>query len=214
MTPPPPLDNTVHLGDCVAFMKTLPDKCVDFVCTEPPYGIDFGYDQHDDNFEGWKRLMGACIPEWLRICRGPIVFPSCSNDALVWLFANYPPKWMMAWYNGSPGHRSAIGFNDWEPLFVLGEKIHRNTHDHFYAKPTDAHIDWHPCPKSMEYAKTLITKFSDEGDLVFDPFGGSGTTFLAAAQGNRRYLGCELSPAYHAKILQRLELETAQGKMF
>ncbi len=212
MTTPP--DNHVHLGDCLAYMKSLPDKCVDFVCTDPPYGIDFGYDQHDDNFEGWKKLMAACIPEWMRISRGPIIFPGGNHQGRIWLFQNFPPLWTLCWYKGSPGHRAAVGFNDWEMLFVMGEKIYRNTHDHFYAKPTDGHIDWHPCPKSLEYAKVLITKFSDEGDLVFDPFGGSGTTFLAAAQGNRRYLGCEMSPAYHEKILARLSLETAQGKLF
>ena len=46
--------NRVYLGDCIAFMKTMPDKCVDFICTDPPYGIGFKYDKHEDSFEGWK----------------------------------------------------------------------------------------------------------------------------------------------------------------
>lgn len=213
MTATPP-QNVIHLGDCVEFMQTLPDASVDFICTDPPYGIDFGYDQHDDNFEGWKKLMAACIPEWHRICRGPIIFPSASLAGRRWLWQNYPPLWTLCWYKGSPGHAAAVGFNDWEDLHVMGRNIHRHAHDHFYAKPTDAHIDWHPCPKSTEYAAWLVSRFSKPGDIVFDPFAGSGTILLVAEQAGRRWLGCEMSPNYHARIIARLALETAQGKLF
>jgi DNA modification methylase len=34
--------NKIHHGDCLEFMKQLPDKCIDLVLTDPPYGIDFG----------------------------------------------------------------------------------------------------------------------------------------------------------------------------
>ncbi len=45
---------------------------------------------------------------------------------------------------------------------------------------------------------------SNPGDLVLDPFGGSGTTLAAAKQLGRHYLGVELSEEYAARIRERL----------
>ena len=53
----------------------------------------------------------------------------------------------------------------------------------------------------------FIKAFSDDGDLVYDPFCGSGTTVVAAHRLNRVGLGMELSPKYMAVILERLEAE-------
>lgn len=50
----------------------------------------------------------------------------------------------------------------------------------------------------------LIKLLSKEGDLVLDPFAGSGTTLLAARELNRHYVGIEINPEYYNYILQRL----------
>jgi site-specific DNA-methyltransferase (adenine-specific) len=51
----------------------------------------------------------------------------------------------------------------------------------------------------------FIRAFSDEGDVILDPFMGSGTTCIAAENHKRRSVGIELSPAYCAVILQRFK---------
>jgi site-specific DNA-methyltransferase (adenine-specific) len=53
----------------------------------------------------------------------------------------------------------------------------------------------------------LIKLLSKEGDLVLDPFCGSGTTCLAARNLNRAYLGIEINPDYVALTNERLEME-------
>lgn len=54
----------------------------------------------------------------------------------------------------------------------------------------------HPTEKPLELMKVFIENSSDEGDLVLDPFFGSGSTLVACVQSNRKYLGYELDPSY------------------
>jgi DNA modification methylase len=62
----------------------------------------------------------------------------------------------------------------------------------------------HPAAFPLSLAADHITSWSTEGDIVFDPFMGSGTTALAAQKLNRRYIGSEISSEYCLLIRQRL----------
>ena len=62
----------------------------------------------------------------------------------------------------------------------------------------------HPAAYHEDLPAWFIRALTDEEDIVFDPFAGSGTTCLAAKKLNRRYLGMELNPTYHADALERL----------
>ena len=53
--------------------------------------------------------------------------------------------------------------------------------------------------------KELIEKHSNEGDIVLDCFSGSGTIGVAALTTNRKFLGCEISPEYYEKSLERIK---------
>jgi site-specific DNA-methyltransferase (adenine-specific) len=61
----------------------------------------------------------------------------------------------------------------------------------------------HPTQKPLELVRRLVLAATREGDLVVDPFGGAGTTFLVAEATNRRWLGCELSADYCKIAAQR-----------
>ncbi len=63
----------------------------------------------------------------------------------------------------------------------------------------------HPSQKPLDLIEKLILCSTDEGDLVFDPFLGSGTTAAAAEKLNRRWLGIERDPAYIKIIQERLK---------
>lgn len=54
----------------------------------------------------------------------------------------------------------------------------------------------HPAPFPLELAENCILACTDLGDIVCDPFMGSGTTALCAKKYNRRYIGCDLNPLY------------------
>jgi len=63
----------------------------------------------------------------------------------------------------------------------------------------------HPTVKPLKLMAYLITMGSREGDIVLDPFSGSGTTCIAAMMLNRNFIGIEISPEYHEIALKRLE---------
>jgi site-specific DNA-methyltransferase (adenine-specific) len=94
-------------------------------------------------------------------------------------------------------------------------------------RPSDiAHADWlewtngdwrfpgesqswehHPAPFPLELPRRLVHLLSFPGDLVLDPFCGSGTTLVAALRAGRRVIGCDRSPFYVASSLRRLARE-------
>jgi len=63
---------------------------------------------------------------------------------------------------------------------------------------------WHGCQMPEQLLGRIIRACSDPGDVVLDPFGGSGTTLAVAKKLGRSFLGLELSEAYAARIAARL----------
>lgn len=72
----------------------------------------------------------------------------------------------------------------------------------------------HPCQKPVELIKRFIMLSSKEGDVILDPFIGSGTTAIACIQSGRRYIGFELSKEYFGKAVKRIKAEQQQLKLF
>lgn len=73
-------------------------------------------------------------------------------------------------------------------------------------------MGWHPCQLPEALLERVIRVSSNEGDLVFDPFVGSGTTLAVAARLGRHWLGCELSKDYAAKATARIRHVQATGQ--
>lgn len=71
---------------------------------------------------------------------------------------------------------------------------------------------WHPCQLPEALLERIINVSSNEGDLVFDPFAGSGTTLAAAAKLKRDWLGCELSKDYTKRALERIQHVAKTGQ--
>lgn len=72
-------------------------------------------------------------------------------------------------------------------------------------------VGWHPCQLPEALLERIIKVSSNEGDIVFDPFTGSGTTLAVAARMGRRWLGCELSDDYAAKATERIRHAAETG---
>lgn len=71
----------------------------------------------------------------------------------------------------------------------------------------------HPTVKPLPLMESLIRDFTDPGDLIVDPFAGSGTTGVAALRLGRRFIGWELDRAYYELALKRLTDTREQSEL-
>jgi len=88
--------NKVHCADCLELMKDIPDKSVDLVLTDPPYGVNLDYDIYQDTEENWFKLMEKIIPEVKRVAK-MVIMPSCQIKRLKWIYNHFPPDWLICW---------------------------------------------------------------------------------------------------------------------
>jgi DNA modification methylase len=72
----------------------------------------------------------------------------------------------------------------------------------------------HPTEKPRRLMAEIIGDFSNPGQLICDPFMGSGTTGVAAVQMGRRFIGIELNPTYFDIACRRIEDAQRQGRLF
>ena len=180
---------------------------INAVVTDPPYGIGYKYDQHDDNREEWFLLMNKIVPKLRKLAQF-VVMPSCGIDRLGWWYKNHSPDWLLCWYKGSPGHLSKVGFNDWEAHLAWGRPS-TPMHDYWQTK-CGFDIDGHPCPKPIEYSIWLVDRAAKKSECIYEPFGGSGTTIMAAEQLGRKCYAMEISLAYVGVILERWSQATGK----
>ena len=69
----------------------------------------------------------------------------------------------------------------------------------------------HPTQKPLELIRRLVLASSRPGDLVLDPFMGSGSTAVVCKQSGRAFVGFEVDPEYHRKAQQRIRKASAAG---
>ena len=86
---------------------------------------------------------------------------------------------------------------------VNDEKQHGNIFCYLTNKSKE--VKGHPAPFPEDLAKDHIISWSNENDIIFDPFMGSGTTAKMAMLTNRRWIGIELSEKYCEIIKERLQ---------
>lgn len=193
---------TIYHGDCREILPDLPK--VDLVLTDPPYGIGFKYSSYEDTESSWYELMRGAMP-LLLACGGVCFVQACQIKRLGWWYGEFPPDWIIVWHKGIPGHRSSIGFNDWEPILVWGRpKV--PMHDYFSLPPTPTDCG-HPCPKPIKWATWLVKRGSPGGGTALDPFMGSGTTLRAAKDLGRKAIGIEIEEKYCEIAAKRLGQE-------
>ena len=72
----------------------------------------------------------------------------------------------------------------------------------------------HPAVFPEQLVNDHIISWSNEGDIVFDPFMGSGTTALACVRLGRHYIGSEISEKYVSMANEKIRIEQSQLKLF
>jgi site-specific DNA-methyltransferase (adenine-specific) len=188
----------LHLVDCLEFMRTMPDKSVDAVITDPPYGVNLDYSQYVDTKENLDFLIKVFVPECLRIANKVAITCGVAN------IHKYPSSdWTLCWHWTNTTSTGKWGFNCWQPILVYGKdpQLEAGKGRHQDAKqfnPNEGKIGNfnHPCPKPVSVMKWLVGRCSLDNWTIFDPFMGSGTTGVACVQTGRNFIGCEIDPGY------------------
>jgi len=199
----------VHCADCLEFMKSMPDKCVDLVLTDPPYGLDKklsqGAGKHKNSKfrtlyenETWDKLLPPIyLVEIFRISKNQIIFG--AN------YYSFPPtRGIICWDK----RQFMPTFSRWEYAWTSFDMPAR-MYEYLNNESRE-----HPTQKPLDLIQKLIADFSKENNLVCDPCLGSGTVALAAERLNRKWIGIEISPEYCKIAQERIDRERAQLKMF
>jgi site-specific DNA-methyltransferase (adenine-specific) len=208
----------LHNCDCLDFMRTMPDKSVDAVITDPPYGV--GRDKGFEGFGGFgtpiariqytgnwddKRPNKVYFDEILRIGKLELIFGGnyfsdflpVGTHWVVWDKKQTMPTFgdcELVWTN-SP--RKSVKWIEREWNGLLGKEEARQ---HATQKPTKI-IKW------------LIENYTSEGDTIFDPFMGSGTTGVACVQTGRNFIGCEIDEGYFKIAEKRIHDAQQQSRL-
>jgi adenine-specific DNA-methyltransferase len=205
------LQRIIH-GDCITVMRTMPSECVDLIATDPPYLV--GYQPRDG-----RSILNDENDAWLLPSFAQMYRVLKNNRFLVSFYSwNKVDRFFEAWK--SAGFRT-VGHLVWVKNYHSNERFVRYSHEAAYLlakgepeKPSVALRDvlaWeytgdglHPTQKPVMALAPVIKAFSKEGEVVLDPFAGSGTTAVAAKLAGRRFIGIELDPAYHRIAKRRL----------
>ena len=210
--------NKVHCVDCLEFLPLIPDKSIDLVLTDPPYGTGklvsgtmskarlhkMRYDCFEDSEEYVIKVCVPAIKECIRIAHRVIFTPGSR------CMMHYPkPDGFGCFFSNSANGMQLWGSMDSQPIFYygrpfdIGKRIHRCS----YVMNEQPSCKEHPCSKPINVWKKIIETRTKEGDVVLDPFLGSGTTAVGCKQLKRNFIGIEISKKYCQIANERLRQE-------
>jgi site-specific DNA-methyltransferase (adenine-specific) len=205
------ITNQIINADCMDILKQLPDKCIDLVLTDPPYGINIGEEKEHN---GW-RAFGK--QEWDKKRPSKDLFKQLlrvSKNQIIWggnYFSDYLPN-SQCWLVWNKGQRN-FSLADGELAYTSFDKALR-IFDYTRAKQLNTEIREHPTQKPLKLFEWCIKNFSKENDLILDCFSGSGTTAIACHNLKRRFICIEKDYDYWKASVERLKNAQAQLKLF
>lgn len=213
-------ENTIVAGDCLEVMAAMPDGCVGLVVTDPPFNVgkDYGNGFNDNKpLTDWKAFLLPRMEASKRVLWAGRLSFFWMPISYMW----YWSKWFDEPYRVFAAIKDCVQYKPtevqwyWDPVIFWRKEgkrtltIRMGKRDWHMGKTsrwrTQNDAKWHPCPRPPDTVEYLITEFSEPGDLVFDPFMGSGTTAIAADRLGRRWFGCDTNPDYVEMALKRLE---------
>jgi DNA modification methylase len=209
---------TVQLmrGDCVDLLRTIPDKSIDAVITDPPYNVMKNYSDYSDNKTNreYKDWCSCWINELIRVSDF-VMFSSGLNNISLW-YEIKPPDNVVCWYKPNAMLSSKYSVMAlWEPFLVYGKPKQKPKKDAYnYAISPQKDTGNHPCPKPIGLFRIIVEDCTNQTDTILDPFMGSGTTGVACVQTGRNFIGCEIDPGYFKIAEKRIHYAEQQARLF
>lgn len=228
--------NTISCGDAFELLVQMPAACVDLCVTSPPYNLGMrkktlsrwknaalrdGYDKHQDNMpeEAYITWQRSILAEIMRVLKdtGALFYNHKGRVKNgLWqdraeIVQGFPVRQVIIWKR-----QGGINFNRGyflptyetiyliaKPAFVLAPKA--NALGDVWEIGQERNNP-HPVPFPVELPKRCIS--ACRGEIVLDPFMGSGSTAVAAAQLGWKFIGFDNSEKYCHMARERLEILT------
>ncbi len=230
------MNYTLHMGDCLEYLKTLPDGSVDAVITDPPYssgsrnamGQRNTISKNDaratdewfvtDNMGGdtymrWMRQVGRGCFDCTRLGAHAYVFTDWrqyTNLVTAWESVGWCLRSVVVWDKARGGAMGSFWRNnhEWICVFAKGQPSPLPNGSFFNTwKGVKPQGGEHPTEKPLELISYLCGAVDG---TILDPFMGSGTTGVACMQTGRNFIGVEIDPGYFAIAKRRIEDAAAQ----
>lgn len=213
----PDMSETIIFGDCCELMSNMSQECVDLIVTDPPYGINVSGEtansghrnpaEYDDDPVTVMAMLRGAFREMRRLLRGnghAYIFCSSRPEEQVAIITlledagfNVDPV-PLIWVKNS---HSTVDWDyryapNYESILFCTNRQRRLSEKRDAVFVVDNDPDRiHTAQKPLPLLKRLILQSSAEGEVVFDPFMGSGSTIVSAIHLKRRYLGIECGRA-------------------
>ncbi len=220
--------------DPVTGLASLADRSIDHVITDPPYEAEAHTLQRREKPAGWRKAGGSSVIEAplnfdaitsdqraamasqiARVSRGcAVVF--CQVEAvqdwrivlnasgikyrrtIPWTKPDAMPSLHGRW-PGQAFEAIVLAMHSSAPPCPIGGKARR-----YEIPKAGGNGVPHPTAKPLDLMLTIVEDFTRPGDLVLDPFAGSGTTGLACRILGRRFIGWEKDSNYHEVAMRRI----------
>ena len=216
--------NKIYNEDCIEGMKNISDNSIDLIVTDPPYLVKYKTGRRKDKSHKFtkeilnddnEQLLKDYIKECHRIMKNDTaMYMFCSSNKVDFfkqeLEKYFTIKNMIIWVknNHTAGDLQSAFGRKYEIVFLVnkGRSKFNGTRltDVWEFKRVAGKGQLHQNQKPVEMIEQCIEKHSNENDVVFDGFMGSGTTAIACINTNRNYIGFELDEEYYETSIKRI----------
>ena len=192
--------NQIICGDSKQVLSHFPNNSIDLVITDPPYLCRYKDRQgrtlaNDDNPDGvlpvYNELFRTLKPN--SYCLSFYGWTAIAEFSAAWTNAGFRTVGHIVWPKRYASKKGVVEYRH-ESAFVLA-KGYPDKPQNLISDVQNWHYTGnrsHPTQKAVSVIEPLVRSFSKPGDLILDPFSGSGTTAVAAALHDRDYIGIEL----------------------
>lgn len=211
--------NKIIFGDCMRYLKNIPDKSIDLVLTDPPYGINAsngvgGFGNSPNKARKYKGNWDNETPkkevfdELLRIGKKVIIFG--GNYFTDKLPVN--GHWLVWDKVGEVNFQNP--FSDCELIWTnIDKKVVKKYIVKQQGFINDGDDIFHPTQKPYRLITNIINDYSEKNDLILDAFSGSGTICCSAKDNSRRFIGFEINKEFYEKSINRLNGIKSNGQL-
>jgi site-specific DNA-methyltransferase (adenine-specific) len=213
-------------GDCMEYMRSLPDNAFDLAIVDPPYGI--GMDSRKMNgrqSKGRHAVTQSQYAEKIWDDKAPdqIYFDELmrvSKRQIIWGANHFidrlpipSPCWIVWFKNGqsmAPGNADCeLAWTNFKTAVRIVD-IPWSGFGHINLNESRIH----PTQKPVKLYQWLLANYAKEGDRILDTHLGSGSSAIAAHYAGFDFVGIELDGDYYQAAKARFERETAQTTLF